>query len=37
MSNIPQNRIDIEQIERDARRLRADFIAGLFGRRRKAR
>ena len=37
MTNITQSRVDIEQIERDARKLRADFIAGMFSRRRRSR
>ncbi len=37
MTAFTQDRIDLEQIERKARQLRADFIADLFTRRRKQR
>ena len=37
MATYSRDRVDVEQIERKARQLRADFIAELFGRRRKQR
>lgn len=33
MFNYPATRVDFEQIERDARKLRAEYLAQLFGRR----